>query len=78
MEREDVLTSLTGDVATGEIQFSADKTTGIVDTDVVNERGVILPETGGIGTTIFYILGGLLVVGAVVFIVMKKRVPSEK
>lgn len=78
MEREDVLTSLTGDVATGEIQFNADKTTGIVDTDVVNERGVILPETGGIGTTIFYILGGVLVVGAVVFIIMKKRVPSEK
>lgn len=78
MAREDVLTSLTGDVATGEITFTADKAEGEIVTDVVNDRGVILPETGGIGTTIFYIIGGLLVVGTVVFIIMKKHVPSDK
>ena len=49
-------------------------------TDVVNQRGVTLPETGGIGTTIFYVVGGLLTVGAVVLLVTKKRmsVDSDK
>ena len=40
---------------------------------VENSSGVELPSTGGIGTTIFYALGGLLVVGAAVFLVTKKR-----
>ena len=41
---------------------------------VENSSGVELPSTGGIGTTIFYTLGGLLAVGAVVLLVTKKRV----
>ena len=40
---------------------------------VENSSGVELPSTGGIGTTIFYALGGLLAVGAAVFLVTKKR-----
>ena len=40
---------------------------------VKNSSGVELPSTGGIGTTIFYTLGGLLAVGAAVFLVTKKR-----
>ena len=47
--------------------------TGIVSTNVENNSGAQLPETGGIGTTIFYILGGLLVLTAVVLLVTKKR-----
>ncbi len=78
MDREDVLVSLTGDVATGEISFSSDKVAGELSTSVVNERGVILPETGGIGTTIFYIVGGVLVIGAVIFFITKKRMSSDK
>lgn len=45
---------------------------------VVNESGSILPSTGGIGTTIFYIVGGVLVFGAIVFFVTKKRMDSEE
>lgn len=41
---------------------------------VENSSGIELPSTGGIGTTIFYTLGGLLAVGAVVLLVTKKRV----
>ena len=41
---------------------------------VENSSGVELPSTGGMGTTIFYTLGGLLAVGAVVLLVTKKRV----
>lgn len=49
-------------------------------TSVTNERvavenasGLVMPTTGGIGTTIFYIVGGLLVIGAGVLLVLKKR-----
>lgn len=40
---------------------------------VLNQSGTILPSTGGIGTTIFYILGGLLVVGAAVILVARRK-----
>ena len=40
---------------------------------VVNKQGTELPSTGGIGTTIFYILGGLLVVGAAVILVARRK-----
>lgn len=50
-------------------------TTGInlTDTDVVNKAGSSLPSTDGMGTTIFYIVGGVMVAGAVVLLITKKR-----
>lgn len=47
--------------------------TGIVNVTVENKKGATLPETGGIGTTIFYTVGGILVLVAVVLLVTKKR-----
>lgn len=41
---------------------------------VVNQQGTELPSTGGIGTTIFYIVGGLMLVGGAIALVTKKRV----
>ena len=41
---------------------------------VENNQGTVLPGTGGMGTTIFYTLGGVLVVGAAILLVTKKRV----
>lgn len=41
--------------------------------EVENNSGTILPSTGGMGTTIFYVLGGILAVGAAVLLVTKKR-----
>ena len=46
---------------------------GLYEFEVENKSGATLPETGGMGTTIFYIAGGVLVVGAVVLMVTKKR-----
>lgn len=40
---------------------------------VVNKTGAELPSTGGMGTTLFYVIGGILVLGAVVTMVSKKR-----
>ena len=45
---------------------------------VVNSTGTTIPETGGIGTTIFYVAGGLLVLGAVILLITKKRMSSAK
>ena len=52
--------------------------TGIVSTNVVNNSGAQLPETGGMGTTIFYVLGGVLVLAAVVLLVTKKRMSGAE
>ncbi len=41
--------------------------------EIANNRGSMLPRTGGIGTTLFYIIGCLLVVGAGVLLVVKMR-----
>lgn len=40
---------------------------------IQNNKGAELPSTGGIGTTIFYVIGGVLVVAAIVLLVTRKR-----
>ncbi len=45
---------------------------------VENNAGVELPSTGGIGTTIFYVVGGILVVGAGVLLITKKRMSARE
>lgn len=52
---------------------TGDVNSGIVGITVANNKGATLPETGGIGTTIFYTVGGILVLVAVVLLVTKKR-----
>lgn len=47
--------------------------TGIVKTTVENNSGTTLPSTGGIGTTIFYVLGGLLIAGAGIVLVARRK-----
>ncbi|MBR4945036.1 MAG: LPXTG cell wall anchor domain-containing protein, partial [Peptococcaceae bacterium] len=44
-----------------------------VEERVLNNTGAKLPETGGIGTTIFYVLGAVLVLGAGIVLVTRKR-----
>lgn len=44
---------------------------------IENNKGTLLPSTGGIGTTIFYVVGGILVVGAAILLVTKKRMSRE-
>ena len=45
---------------------------------VENKTGAVLPSTGGMGTTIFYVLGAVLVVGAGVLLVTKKRMSQSE
>ena len=51
---------------------------GAASVDVINQAGSILPSTGGIGTTIFYVLGSLLVVGCGIVLVSRKRMQNNK
>ena len=44
--------------------------------EVENKTGSLLPETGGIGTTIFYIVGITLMLGAAIVLISKKRMAS--
>lgn len=44
---------------------------------VENQAGTTLPSTGGVGTTLFYVVGGLLMVCAVVLLVTKKRMEKN-
>ena len=57
---------------------TVDLTAGSITTTVVNKSGSKLPSTGGIGTTIFYVLGGVLVLVAVVLLVTNKRMSGAE
>lgn len=79
----DLKVTIDGEAGKDEATMDSEKEetgSGTVGVEVVNQSGATLPETGGIGTTIFYIVGGLLTVGAVVLLVTKKRmsVDSDK
>lgn len=49
---------------------------GHIATEVLNQKGSTLPSTGGIGTTIFYVVGAILVVGAGVVLVTRRRMSA--
>ena len=52
----------TGDVANGTAAIT-----------IANNKGATLPSTGGMGTTVFYLAGGILAVGAGVLLIAKRR-----
>ena len=57
---------------------TTDTTKLSVEAKVANSAGTLLPSTGGMGTTIFYVLGAVLVVGAGVLLVTKKRMSQSE
>ena len=76
--RTGVLKSLTGTAESGEITFTANEDKSELATNVINKKGSQLPETGGMGTTIFYVVGTILVLAAVVLLITKKRMHADK
>ena len=60
----------------GVVNGTTEAPQGVDEVKVLNQSGTELPSTGGIGTTIFYILGGVLVVGAIILLVTKKRMSN--
>ena len=69
-----VITGLDGDNNT--ITFTKNLEAGSLSANVVNKAGSILPSTGGMGTTLLYIIGAILVVGAGVLLVARRRMHS--
>ena len=57
-------------------EIDLDVVNGVFTTTVINEAGSKLPTTGGMGTTLFYVFGGIMVLAAVVLLVTKKRMAS--
>lgn len=54
-----------------------DNVEGVVNLGVVNNPGNTLPSTGGMGTTLFYVFGGLMAASALVMLVTKKRMAAD-
>ena len=63
---------------TADKVLTGNTNTGILTGDVENRQGSTLPSTGGMGTTLFYVLGSVLVLGAVVLLVSKKRMNAAE
>ncbi len=72
-------TSLSEDAATWAIQNNESFTleNNIFEITIKNKKGNTLPSTGGIGTKLFYIFGGLLVAGSGVLLITKKRMAKD-
>lgn len=51
--------------------------TEVTQVDVENKTGTVLPSTGGMGTTMIYLIGGVLVLGSGVVLVTKRRVKGK-
>lgn len=60
--------------ADGKVTYNG---TVVETVEVLNQTGTELPSTGGMGTTIFYVLGGVLMAGAFVLLVVRKRMRAE-
>lgn len=63
------------DPSKGQVSYGTDNATGTIK--VLNNAGTTLPSTGGIGTTIFYLIGGGLMVAAAVLLIAKKRMENK-
>lgn len=53
-------------------------TDNIATVDVINQGGAILPATGGVGTTLFYVIGGILIVGGGAMLFVKRKMGREE
>ena len=67
----------TGDSYTNVTAAVNDVDQSSVSVQVANNKGSTLPSTGGIGTTLFYVIGGVLMAVAAILLVTKKRMNNK-
>lgn len=67
IENSNLTTTMTGDTWAG----------GNGGVQITNNTGAELPSTGGMGTTIFYIIGSVLVLAAIVLLIVRKRMSDR-
>lgn len=70
-EADKALTGLT--VTANGVNGTVDTNRGVASITIANNQGSTLPETGGMGTTVFYVVGGVIVAGVLVLLVAKRR-----
>lgn len=70
----DALTGTQTSEGTTLVRFAENLAEGALATDVMNASGATLPSTGGAGTVAIYTIGIILVLGAAIFLITKKRV----
>ena len=67
-----------GNIISGENKvFTTNLIDGTATTNIKNLTGSELPETGGMGTTVLYAAGTLMILAAAAFLVMKKKADSK-
>lgn len=74
------LDTFSGNITSGNVgtmTFTANKDSGILSTKIVNKPGSSLPETGGMGTTILYVAGAVMILAAGAFLVMQKKAEDK-
>ena len=71
-----ITSTVTSDGATLDNALTSG-TNGSTHIDVTNNQGSVLPSTGGIGTTIFYVIGAILVLGAGILLVTRRRMNAN-
>ena len=59
-------------------KFQVKESNTILTVEVANTAGHTLPSTGGMGTTLFYVVGGILVIGAAAILILRKRASDNK
>lgn len=67
--------NISSNLSTTSNKWDEGKSTGI---HIINNAGTTLPSTGGMGTTVFYVVGGGLMAVAVVLLVTKKRMENKR
>lgn len=75
------LTELSVNVTSGDVKsddFKSNLSDGSLTVGIVNRKGSLLPSTGGMGTTILYVVGSILVLVAAILLITKKRMDAAK
>ena len=76
--RNSVLTGLTGDTASGELELTPNLGEGILSGDVKNTpKDKSYPETGGSGTAVYYVAGAILLLVAAGLLIGKRRMGKK-
>lgn len=65
------------DVTANRKSAESEVNTGVGTVTIKNNQGSTLPSTGGMGTTIFYVVGSILVLGAAILLITKKRMSAR-
>ena len=65
------------DVTANGVAGTGNAAAGTATVTIANNKGSNLPSTGGMGTTIFYVVGSILVLGAAILLITKKRMSAR-